>query len=272
MYNCPKCNTPFEKGEKVCKKCGYNLEKGFVYDPICPKCGRKYPAGSRLCAEDYTNLIPFEKFTPKCVLCQRSFTPDVEVCPYDGGAIRPRVGGPREENSDTPKEEVKKLAYYSEEGYIYPKAPIGLRYKAYYYDSTRAGLLIFPLFVLTVILAVSLPDNFNSIIFLSYFIIGILSTMINILRKDTFQEGQSRGKKKYGLMIVDIETNMPCSKKKAIQRNIPLAIPLIGSEELQILWDSRGRRSGDRFCNTQVIEVSQYAPELTREFPDTKSI
>lgn len=92
MYNCPQCNTPFEKGEKVCSNCAYNLEQEFIYDPICPVCGTLYEAGTKRCKFDDTLLIGYKDFTVKCVRCGAVYPPETKLCPVDGSSVRPKVG------------------------------------------------------------------------------------------------------------------------------------------------------------------------------------
>jgi len=39
MYKCPTCGSPFEKGEALCKKCGYDIQNNFLYDSSSSEVG-----------------------------------------------------------------------------------------------------------------------------------------------------------------------------------------------------------------------------------------
>jgi uncharacterized RDD family membrane protein YckC len=106
-----------------------------------------------------------------------------------------------------------------------------------------------------------------------------LTTAINILgastwalyytfTKDGGGRGQSIGKKKLDLMVVDVKTDMPCTMSQSIMRAFLLAlltvIPVFGwaIEPFTILVSSRGRRLGDYAAGTQVVRVSAYEAML----------
>jgi RNA polymerase subunit RPABC4/transcription elongation factor Spt4 len=93
MHYCPQCNSPFDKGEKVCSNCSYNLEQEFIRDPICPQCGTLYIAGTKRCKFDDALLIEYKDFTVKCVRCGAVYPPETKLCPIDGSSVRPRPGG-----------------------------------------------------------------------------------------------------------------------------------------------------------------------------------
>lgn len=268
MYNCPKCKSPFEKGEKSCETCGFDLEKGFIYDPICPRCGKKYPDGSRFCMVDDIKLISFKDFTPRCVLCQRPFTPDVAICPYDGGPIRPIIGGQSPTRGFIQYN--TQPAYYSEqEGYVYSKASSVSRFGASFMDGFFQFLFALPLIMILGLLFAARPKGawiIYDILIGLFLLAAFLVPFTYILIKDGLNNGQSWGKKEAGLMVVDLETNMPCSIKKSVQRNLFLMIPFLSYwEHLKILSHPKGQREGDLFCNTQVIEIDQYDPHLNKQ-------
>lgn len=268
MFNCPKCKSPFEKGEKACNVCGYDIEKGFIYDPICPRCGRKYIDGTRFCEDDGVKLIPFEKFIPRCALCRRPFTPDVTVCPYDGGPIRPIIGGQKRHRGFTQYN--TQPAYFSEkEGYIYTKAPATTRFEAALTDGWFGSLFSAPFMLVIIILLAIRPAGawiIYDLLIVFLFILSGLASLGYSLIKDGLNNGQSWGKKRAGLMVVDLETNMPCTLKKSVWRNLFFIFPFIGPwEYLKILSHPKGQREGDLYCNTQVIEIDQYAPDLNKQ-------
>jgi len=87
MYNCPKCQIPFEKGTSFCQGCGYHLAAEFLIEPICPACKKEFPDGSKFCDVDGSKLTTKDKLVPKCVVCGKEYPGDVKFCPADGGAI-----------------------------------------------------------------------------------------------------------------------------------------------------------------------------------------
>jgi uncharacterized RDD family membrane protein YckC len=84
------------------------------------------------------------------------------------------------------------------------------------------------------------------------------------LTKDGGGRGQSIGKKKLDLMVVNVKTDLPCTMLQSVGRALVLGllcvIPVFGwlIEPFSILVSSRGRRLGDYAAGTQVIRVSAY--------------
>jgi uncharacterized RDD family membrane protein YckC len=82
--------------------------------------------------------------------------------------------------------------------------------------------------------------------------------------KDGRGDGQSIGKKKLDLMVVNVKTDLPCTMLQSVGRACVLGllcvIPVFGwlIEPFAILVSSRGRRLGDLASGTQVIRVSAY--------------
>lgn len=88
------------------------------------------------------------------------------------------------------------------------------------------------------------------------------------LTKDGRPNGQSIGKSFVDLMVVDLETNRPCTRGKSALRELVMlglnALPLgFAVEPLFALIDDNGRRVGDRAANTQVIDTADYQPPAT---------
>jgi uncharacterized RDD family membrane protein YckC len=84
------------------------------------------------------------------------------------------------------------------------------------------------------------------------------------LTKDGFNQGQSFGKKRMQLMVVDLTTNKPCTKSSSFLRMlvflllcIPYGLGLL-FEPLYAMIQNEGRRLGDYAAKTQVIEASVY--------------
>lgn len=88
--------------------------------------------------------------------------------------------------------------------------------------------------------------------------------------KDGGGRGQSIGKKKLDLMVIDVNTDLPCTMGQSLTRALVLvllcAIPVFGwlIEPFTILVTRRGRRLGDYAAGTQVIRVSAYEAMVHR--------
>ncbi len=87
MYNCPNCQSPFEKGTSFCQSCGCNLMEEFLIEPICPVCKKEFPGGSKFCDVEGSKLTTKDKLVPKCIVCGKEYTEEVKFCPADGGSI-----------------------------------------------------------------------------------------------------------------------------------------------------------------------------------------
>ena len=135
----------------------------------------------------------------------------------------------------------------------YPKVGFGSRFLAYIVDSLICGLPLVPGLVLLGI------DGMEIIGGLLLFVTGCWGFYYSFC-KDGLAGGQSYGKKMNGLMVVSLSTNQPCTKGKSALRALSWYIPYVGAliEIVMILVTDKGRRLGDKFAGTQVIEVSQY--------------
>jgi uncharacterized RDD family membrane protein YckC len=260
MYNCPKCKTPFEKGEKVCKNCGYNLVKNFILNPVCPMCGKLYPDGTRRCETDQTKLVSYQNLVVWCIRCGAPYPPEVIECPKDGGPIRPII----ERRPDSRAlQDYPKYGSYSPGGYYYyEKASISSRLGAGLLDTLFILLLCIPAYI------VRLLAHINSNIALDGYSMPLLVIpFAYFVMKDGLGKGQSWGKMMCDLMVVDITTNKPCTKEKSTSRNLYLIfLPvLIIADFAMILFDKKGKKIGDLSQDTQVIETYQYYQSLLIE-------
>lgn len=249
-YYCPKCDMKFEKGTKFCQTCGCNLELEYIENPICPKCKKVYPTNTKFCVIDGSKLVREQDLIPKCVICNTPYSDDVKFCPRDGGVVSinldRRIGGYE-------KQEETSLRFANKK--IYPKASNGNRFLAALTDSVISLLL-------------SIPGLFFIFIAHNEFLfnlIGFLLILIPIgynFLKDSM--GQSIGKKEFGLMVVNLDNNAPCNKKKSLFRNfissLVSSIPFVGwlIEPIVVLTDKDGRKLGDKAANTQVIDKKNY--------------
>ncbi len=162
-------------------------------------------------------------------------------------------------------------------GYEYPRAGIGMRILAYIIDGIISGL---PLMILIPIAAIPFftfvrvqgqvggptmaGPGIGMIIFIVLAgIIGIGWSLFYFLLRDGFGRGQSWGKKVCGLMVVNLDNNLPCDKGKSFVRNIVLGLlnALAGLsivEFILIIVHDKGYRLGDMLARTQVIEIEAY--------------
>ena len=169
--------------------------------------------------------------------------------------------------------------------YIYPKAALGKRILAYIVDGIIGGL---PIAVLIIAAAVpyfsyvrtydnyinsyqSAPNITMVIAIVAALIIGGGWSIIYFLFRDGFGNGQSWGKKMCGLMVVNLDDNMPCNKSKSFVRNIfAWIISAVFSwvpglnflasiaEPIVAIIHEKGQRVGDMVARTQVIEIELY--------------
>ena len=102
--------------------------------------------------------------------------------------------------------------------------------------------------------------------------LGVFCTIIwgmyYAFTKDGRERGQSIGKKRLNLMVVNVTTNKPCTKGESALRELDLfflqMIPIVGwlVEPIFMLASKDGRRLGDHLADTQVIDVSEYQPSV----------
>jgi uncharacterized RDD family membrane protein YckC len=189
-----------------------------------------------LLAVDAQSLTPAARQALGEEVVRRGLTPGMAVVESAGGADRPRR-------------------------FIYPKAPLSPRLGAYLVDG-----------------AIAVGPVITAAIFNHLFNIGAQSPAIRAINyiatvawtfyyswtKDAMPNGQSIGKKMFGLMVVDVETDRPCTLGKSIGRGLVMSllscIPLLGwfVEPIAAVVNDDGRRLGDQAAGTQVISVTLY--------------
>ena len=167
-----------------------------------------------------------------------------------------------------------KLAWPAEvpEAAKYSKVGLGMRFFAYIIDTVYAGL---PLIVCAVLLGVGLLAARGLGGIAAAGVLGMICSLgwaiYYSFVKDGREGGQSVGKKALNLMVVNIATNEPCTKRESFVRQLDLfflqMIPVVGwlVEPIVMLSSKDGRRLGDRAAETQVIEVSEYQPPTVRD-------
>ncbi|HEX3075106.1 MAG TPA: RDD family protein [Ignavibacteriales bacterium] len=235
--------------------CGYDLEHEFIYEPICPICGAEYFAGAQYCKFDNTLLIEYKDFTVKCAHCGAEYPPETSICPADGSPVYPKISGHKKN---------LQFGQLSMEGYVYPKASLGSRFWAWFIDGLCEAALSIPAIVFMVSSIDSEGHDKPGGIFL--FMLGLLLLIIPMTYgfiKDGLGDGQSWGKRSSDLMVVNMETNMPCSKGKSALRNLFMNLPYINFVEyIMVFVNKNGQRIGDMVSRTQVIETCYYYPPM----------
>ncbi len=175
----------------------------------------------------------------------------------------------------------------------YPKAALGKRIVAYIIDGLIGGapLIIIVLIGLFLFIgqiggyeqAGSFEDmifsNLGSLIVIAVlFGLSLLWALFYSFFRDGFGEGQSWGKKAFGLMVVNLDDHTPCRMAKSFVRNIfawlistALSwIPALNAisglvEPIVAMIHDKGQRIGDMVGNTQVVEVVHYWAGATTE-------
>lgn len=279
---CPKCSSVFTEKTKFCKICGCNLEQELIEKPTCPKCNTVFTSDIKFCINDGVKLVHPEKLIPKCVICKKSYSNTTKFCPNDGGTIKLdddilRLMNKSENinegpnitfqgaNSSTPTQPTYNFPK------TYHKASLGKRFLAYLLD----GLIITVLFLPSLFF---LFDFFKEMYLYDYYggysnysgislLLGILLIMLPFryaLIKDGLGEGQSYGKRAVNIMVININTNEPCTKMNSAGRNIIYSIicgiPYIGFllEIIMVFANPDGRKLSDLAAGTQVIEVEDF--------------
>jgi uncharacterized RDD family membrane protein YckC len=150
---------------------------------------------------------------------------------------------------------------------IYPKVSFGTRVWAHIIDTFVPGI---PFLGCAIVLGIGSVANVTVLAALGGLgmVCSILWGIYYSFTKDGREGGQSIGKKKCDLMVVNVTTNQPCSKGESALRQLDLfflqMIPIVGwlVEPIVILASKDGRRLGDRMAGTQVIDVREYRPHV----------
>ncbi len=83
----------------------------------------------------------------------------------------------------------------------------------------------------------------------------LLAVILYFFFADSLPNGQSFGKKIFGIAVVSTNSDKSCSISRSFIRNMIFAIPVGGLVELiAINSDEQGRRIGDKFARTLVIK------------------
>jgi uncharacterized RDD family membrane protein YckC len=216
-----------------------------------------------------------DKLIPECSVCKKKYTNGAKFCPLDGGAIKLDDDILKMKFNDTQKENKESAIEESistpqqpinNGPKKYNKAPNGKRFLAYLLDL----LIVIGLYIPSLYL---LYDFYYSLLYYHYadygyqqqgkFILGLFLLIFPIgyaLIKDGIGEGQSYGKRAVNLMVINLNTNEPCTKLNSVGRNllfgIICGIPYVGTllEIIMVFANPEGRKLSDLLAGTQVAE------------------
>lgn len=280
---CPKCSNGFTEKTKFCKICGCNLQEELIENPTCPICNTVFSSDIKFCVQDGTKLVHPDKMIPKCAICKKAYTNGAKFCPNDGGHIKLDNEIIQQSNTiPVPEIEPIKNNFKEQSEHqgpssnlyampeIYDNAPIGRRFLAYLLD----GFITLMFFIPSLILILDYFREYytyGSISMIGYnpskiifgFILLFLPFIYSLI-KDGLGNGQSYGKRALNLMVVNVNSNSPCSKSNSAGRNIMFSIiscvPYIGYfvEIIMVFANPDGRKISDLVAGTQVIDVNDY--------------
>lgn len=222
----------------------------FITDPmnnLCPLCKTSYPSDVNFCTKDGAKLISI---------------PDNSATEPINTELNNPFGNPNIKNPFEKETQHNPFERNSQVGQPYTKASIGNRIAAILIDSLIFIAVSIPA---AIVLAFAFFTAFgnNEALTATLFLIGVLLSLLPLaflLLKDGFRNGQSPGKKSMKLIVIDLETNMPCTKQQSCIRNAIILllgiVPIIGNliEPIMIFATDDGRRLGDRAAKTMVID------------------
>lgn len=145
---------------------------------------------------------------------------------------------------------------------VYTKAGLGARLGAYIVDRIIGMGPAIVAAIISFFFKLSPPSA--AIAFLNLLGTGVWAVYYGLL-KDSRNGGQSIGKAMFGLMVVNVDTNEPCSggesATRAIVGGLVGVVPIVGwlIEPIVATVRDDGRRLGDQAADTQVIAAAQYS-------------
>jgi uncharacterized RDD family membrane protein YckC len=145
--------------------------------------------------------------------------------------------------------------------HVYAKASLGARLGAYVVDRIIGMGPVILAAIISFLFHLAPPRS--GIAMLNMLGTGAWALYYGLL-KDSRGEGQSIGKKMFGLMVVNVKTNEPCdageSATRAFIGGLVGVVPLVGwlIEPLVATVRDDGRRLGDQAADTQVITATAY--------------
>lgn len=145
--------------------------------------------------------------------------------------------------------------------YVYTKASLGARLGAYVVDRIIGMGPVILAAMISFLFHIAAPRS--GIAMLNMLGTAAWALYYGLL-KDSRGEGQSIGKKMFGLMVVNVKTNEPCSRGESATRafvgGLVGVVPVVGwlIEPLIATVRDDGRRLGDQAADTQVITATAY--------------
>ena len=143
----------------------------------------------------------------------------------------------------------------------YAKAHFGRRLVAYLIDGAiSAGGFI----VAGIVFATGNLGDRNTGVAIAIVVASLLWALYYSFTKDGREAGQSFGKEMLNLMVVNVNTNQPCTMGESALRALVWfalsLIPVVGwlIEPIVALAADDGRRLGDKAAGTQVISTNDY--------------
>lgn len=251
IYQCPKCGNKFEYGTvKFCPKCGCNLDKTFIVNPVCPICHKQYPTGTIFCSDDGARLTSEDNLKRVCEICGNEYDDNIKYCPKDGGRVLSKA----------------LLIQSSTKDITHNKASMGNRLIAYILDGLVTSALALPSIIFYFIGISAMKSSYyedsseQGIPFILIAILLYILPLVYSLVKDGLSNGQSIGKRVANVKVVDVLTGKCCSKSSSCIRNlisgllciIPLGFLI---DPIMVMATDDGRKLGDKAANTIVINV-----------------
>jgi uncharacterized RDD family membrane protein YckC len=258
---CPYCQTPVKPGEAVvfCSACSIpHHQQCWTEGGGCTTFGCRGQA-SRVPVNNRSNrpIVDIE--------VEPERTAPTKFCPYSGETILLRAIKCRYCGSMLP--DAQMAAGHYQLAAPGPPHQTGSHVRWYPKASSFNRLIASILDGLIVSLAIWVPIFLAEATYSDFFYFIVLITSIWAIwyafTKDGRENGQSIGKKAMGLMVVNLNTNLPCTRGKSALRALLWIIPYIGGlisliDCIMVLVSDDGRRIGDYLANTQVIAVSSY--------------
>lgn len=196
----------------------------------CPECGKQISDKADTCVNCGIRISQ-----NRCTRCGKNFPPEVRFCPYDGAAV------------ESSSNDISSVSYRNQgsDNHLnrYPKTGLSDRIFAAIIDLLIVAILYLPFYFIGKTGGSDQPSyRLLMVLFLIPFVYSIW--------KDGFGKGQSWGKRLIGLMVVDINSNLPCSNLRSIARSfvqILLFVP--------ILYIVISLKSNHLILNEQQLEI-----------------
>jgi uncharacterized RDD family membrane protein YckC len=220
-----------------------------------------YSYGIQYCVHDGAPLKSRSGVANQCVKCGQVYPTGTNFCPSDGGQVRAQLLHQQRNVSNPPMTLIN-----VDRRVQYKKANFGDRLLALIIDFIITITLGIPAIVTLFSMGLNVfkGDLSEILATLGVSVLLFLIPMYYDFFKDGFGQGQSWGKAAMGLMVVILENNSPCRKRRAFLRsNVSILIALIPYvgwlvDLLMVIITVDGRKIGDLAANTQVIHKKDY--------------